>query len=799
MTDLWLDLRQALRLCRRAPVMAAVIVGSLTVGIGASTAVFSFVNAIQFRPLPVADENTLVDVSEWSATELCAGCGVGSSYPGFLEWRARAKSFSAMGAYREASFTISGGGEPQRVGGTQVSAELFPMLGVHPVVGRLFAREDETPTAPPAALISELLWRNRFGSRGDVIGENLKIDGRAHTIVGVMPAGFRWPQFAQLWLPLGASAANWPRTDRSLTVVARLAAGTDLHRASVEMRTLAAAQAAANPATNARWTAQVTSLRADMTGETAVASLVFLSAVAFVLLIACANVANLLLVRALERRREIAVRLALGASRGRILRLVLTESLMFAATGGVLGMALAAAGSRWLVNAFQTDVPYWIQFGIDWHVPLFCVLITTTAALLCGVGPALQASRRDVQSTLQDGSNASAIPSGGLRSALVVLQLTLALVLLAGAGLMIKTVARIYVFDAGYDTSRVVVADLSLTSARYDTPAARRSFTASVLESLSRIPSARAAFARTVFLAGFGGEARRVMVEGTGEVAPGLSPGFYYAVTPGYFATLGVSLQQGRSFTATDSDVVVVNREMAERIWPGRSPLGSRIRLGRDAAPLEVIGVVENEGGSPFGHARHVAAAYVPLSFNERGTVALYVSSSSSSPLDSLGPEIRGAVRRADSELPVEDMMTMEETLRRWTQPERFVALLMGSLSGVAILLASIGVYGVMAYTVAQRWREIGIRVALGATPAHVRRLLVGSALRMICTGLALGLLGAWAGTRALEGILAGTSPTDPLVFGSAVVALGLAGLCAAWIPARRARHIDPALALRAE
>ena len=799
MTDLWLDLRQALRLCRRAPVMAAVIIGSLTLGIGANTAVFSFVNAIQFRPLPVADEDTLVDVSEWSATELCAGCGVGTSSPGFLEWRERAQSFSAMGAYREESFAISGGGEPERAGGALVSAALFPMLGVHPVAGRLFAREDEMPTAPPVALISELLWRNRFGSRGDVIGETLKIDGRAHTIVGVMPAGFRWPEFAQLWLPLGASAANWPRTDRSLTVVARLAAGTDIERASVEMRTLAAAQAAANPATNARWTARVTSLRADMTGETAVASLVFLSAVAFVLLIACANVANLLLVRALERRREIAVRLALGASRGRILRLVLTESLMFAAAGGVLGMALAAAGSRWLVAAFQTDVPYWIQFGIDWHVPLFCVLITTTAALLCGVGPALQASRRDVQSTLQEGSNAAAIPSGGLRSALVVLQLTLALVLLAGAGLMIKTVAQIYVFDAGYDTSRVVVADLSLTSARYDTPAARRSFTASVLESLSRIPSARAAFARTVFFAGFGGEARRVIVEGTAEVAPGLSPGFYYAVTPGYFGTLGVSLQQGRSFTATDTDVVVVNREMADRIWPGRSPLGSRIRFGRDAAPLEVIGVVANEGGSPFGQARHVAAAYVPLSFNEPGTMALYVSSSSPSALDSLGPEIRGAVRRADPELPVEDLMTMEETLRRWTQPARFVALLMGSLSGVAILLASIGVYGVMAYSVAQRWREIGIRVALGATSAHVRRLLVGSALRMICTGLALGLLGAWAGTRALEGILAGTSPTDPVVFSAAVLVLGLAGLCAAWIPARRARYVDPTLALRAE
>ena len=417
---------------------------------------------------------------------------------------------------------------------------------------------------------------------------------------------------------------------------------------------------------------------------------------------------------------------------------------------------------------------------------------------MCGLAPALQASKRDVRATLQEGSIGSAAPGGGVRSALVVVQLTLALVLLAGAGLMIKTVARIYQFDAGYDTSRVVVADLSLSSARYDTPQARRALVAEVLGTLTRMPSARAAFARTIFFAGFGGESRRVVVEGAGEVAPGLSPGFYYAVTPGYFDTLGVPLLQGRAFGDTDvTGVVVINREMAERIWPGRSPLGARIRFGPDAPPLEVIGVIADEGGSPFGAARRTATAYVPFAGNDGRSVALYASSDSAAPLETLGPEIRAAVRRADPELPVEDMMTMEETLRRWTQPARFVALLMGSLSVLAIGLASIGVYGVMACIVAQRWREIGIRVALGATSAHVRRLLVGSALRMVCTGLALGLLGAGAGTRVLEGILAGTSPTDPVVFGSAVMVLGLAGLCAAWIPARRARHVDPTVALR--
>ena len=800
MTDFLLDLRLAARLCRRAPVMALVILGSLTLGIGANTAVFSFVNAIQFRPLPVADEATLVDVSEWSATELCAGCGVGSSYPAFLDWQAQARSFAAMGAYKEQRFTVSGGGEPERLGGAVVSAGLFPMLGVHPAAGRGIAPSDETPAAPPVVVIGDLLWRNRLGARADAIGQTLKVDGRVHTIIGIMPAGFRWPEYAQVWLPAGARVAPWPRTDRSLTVVARLARGVTRQQAAAEMQTLAAAQAAAHADTNARWTTRVTTLREDMTGETATASLVFLSAVGFVLLIACANVANLLLVRAVERRREIAVRLALGASRARIVRMVLTESLALSVAGGVLGMLLAVAGARALVAAFQTEAPYWIQFGIDWHVPVFCTAITILTALVCGVAPALQASRRDVQATLQEGSNASAPPAGGLRTALVVLQLTLALVLLAGAGLMIKTVARIYRFDPGYDTSRVVVADLSLTSARYDSVPARRAFVADVLASLSRVPGARPAFARTIFFAGFGGEPRRLLVEGEGEVAPGLSPGFYYAVTPGYLPALGVALVQGRGFTDADTaGVVIVNRELADRAWPGRSPIGARIRFGRDAAPLDVIGVAANEGGSPYGAARHMATAYVPLAGNDGRDLALYVGSTSPSPLETIGPELRAAVRRADPELPVEDMMTMEETLRRWTQPARFVALLMASLSALAIVLASIGVYGVMAYTVAQRWREIGIRIALGASSRHIRRLLVGSALRMVLAGLALGLVGAWLGTRTLEGILAGTSPTDPIVFTTAVVLLGLAGVGAAWMPARRARQVDATLALRAQ
>jgi predicted permease len=463
-------------------------------------------------------------------------------------------------------------------------------------------------------------------------------------------------------------------------------------------------------------------------------------------------------------------------------------------------MLLAVVASRALVASFQVDAPYWIQFGIDWHVPVFCSAVTGAAGLLCGLAPALQASRRDVQATLQDGGNASGDRRGyAIGGGLVVLQLTLSLVLLAGAGLMIKTVLRTYAFEPGYDTSRVAVADLALTDARYDTSAARRVFVDGVLAALSRIPGTHAAISQTIFFAGFGGEARRVVVEGAGEAASGESPGFYYAVTPGYFAALGIPLLEGRGIAGADAGgVVVVNREMAGGLWPVGSPVGARIRFGREAPALEVIGVVENAGGSPVGGGRPMATAYVPFTGNDGRTVALTVGTTTATGA-ALLPEIRAAVRGADSDLPIEDLMTMEDAFARWTEPARFVAMLMVSLSGVALVLAAMGVYGVTAYGVARRTREIGIRLALGATARQVQRLLIGSALRTVCAGLVLGLFGAWAGTRALEGILAGTSPTDPIVFSTAAITLAAVGLLASWLPARSARRIEPTQALRAE
>ena len=793
------DLRQALRLFRRAPAMSAAVVASLALGIAANTAVFSFVNAVQLKPLPVEDEATLVDLHETSATELCAGCAVGTSYPAWRDWASSAHSFQRMGAYREERFVIAGPGGPDRIGGALASAELFPLLGIQPALGRGFAPADDAAGAEPVVVISDVLWRSRFASDPRVLGTTLKVNGVARTIVGVMPAGFRFPEFARLWVPLGPAATDWPRTDRSLGVIARLRRGVDLAAARKEMRALAAAQAAAHPESHARWTADAITLREDMTSETAMASTVLMGAVAFVLLIACANVANLLLARAMDRRREIAIRLSLGASRGRVVRLVLLESLVLAGAGGVLGLTAALWLSGAIVAALGTEAPYWIQFGVDWRVFAFCGVVTVIAAGLCGAAPALQASRPDVNVELRDGAGASTSPGARrIRHALIVGQLALALVLLACAGLLIKTVARTFAFDAGYDAGRVLAGDLNLEGPAFAEPASVTAVSSAILDRLHHRPDVRAAVARTVFFAGFGGERRRISVEGIDAVPEGASPTFYFAVTNGYFGILALPLRSGRMFARGDTDVAIVNATLARRVWGGRDPLGARIRFG-DAASgarwLTVIGVVTDRASSPLGSSDAGPQAYVPFEAHPGREFALYASTTTS--VAELVPEVRAAVAAADPDLPIEDLMTMEQAMAAWAAPARFVALLMSTLSAVALMLAGIGMYGAMAYGVGQRMREIGVRLALGATPRQVQALVARSGISLVAAGLAIGCAGAWASTRMLEGVLAGTSPTDPAVFASVAGVLALVGCAAAWLPSRRAASVDPVSVLR--
>jgi putative ABC transport system permease protein len=782
---------------------SAVVVASLGLGIGANTAVFSFVDAIQFKALPFVDEARLVDVHEWSATELCAGCSVGTSYPAFRDLQAASHVLDPLAAYADARYAVSGDEGPERAAGAAISANLFATLGVQPAMGRGFTADDERESAPPTVVIADILWKRRFHSSPAILGRTLRVNGVARAIIGVMPAGFGFPEVARLWIPLAPEARAWPRTNRSLGVVGRLRPGTTIATANAELRTFASALEAQHPDTNARWTTRVTSLREDMTGETAMASIVLLSAVGFVLLIACANVANLLFARALDRRREIAIRRALGAPRARIARLMLVESLTLAAAGGLAGLLLAVWASRAIVAAMgRIEAPYWIQFGLDGRVLAFCGLVTILTGLICGVVPAWLASGTDPQAALKEGGGVAGSRRGALiRAALVVSQLTLALLLLAGAGLLIKTVVRTFTFDVGYDTSRVVVGDLDLAGSRYDDPAQVKTLANAVIERVERIPGARAGVSRTIFFGGFGGTRRLISVEGLSTVPDGGSPSFYFAVTPGYFRMLGVSMMDGREFDRTDpAGVAIVNEEMARRLWPGRTALGQRIRFGDAAshAPWRtVIGVVSNQGSNPMPAARPTPSAFVPFASDAGRTFAVTASTSGSANV--LAGEVREALKAIDPDQPIEGLQTMETTLAEWTEPARFVAVLMGSLAAVALLLASLGTYGVIAYGVSQRTREIGIRLALGASTQQVQRLMARSGLKMAMAGIALGVPAALVSTRALEGILFGTSPTDPAVFIAVTLILGIVAVIASWLPARRAGRVNPLSVLRAE
>src|SRR3954469_5659075 len=497
------DVGYACRSLRRSPGLVITAILSLGLGIAATTAVFSFVKDIQLKDLPFENPETLVDVEETSATELCAGCAVGTSHPTLLDWQSRAQSFAAIGAYEETRAVVSGGVEPERIPTALISASLFPMLGVQPAIGRGFLPGENRVGADPVALVSDVVWRRRFAADANAIGQTIRIDGTGYTIVGVMPPQFRFPEYAQAWTPLTPARHAQPTTERSIGVIARLKRGVDVAAAAGEMQLFG----------NGAWSVRVRPLRQAMTQETVAPAAVLLGAVAFVLLIACANVSNLLLVRASERSREIAIRLAIGASRSRIVRLVLAESLVLGTGGGLLGLTLALWASRAIVASFGIEAPYWIRFGVDWHVFAFCLLVTVLAALVFGVTPSLVASRREPQDMLKDGGGASSGRRGrGVAGGLIVAQLALALTLLAGAGLLIKTVARAMEFDPGYDAARVLEGDVSLPVARYKTPASINVFATSLLEQLQRIPNARAGLQSLVFFGGFGARSREITV-----------------------------------------------------------------------------------------------------------------------------------------------------------------------------------------------------------------------------------------------------------------------------------------------
>ena len=798
------DIRFALRGLLRSRLFTIVAVSMLGLGIGANTAVFSLVDAVAFKPLPFADPDRLVDLHEWSATQLCTGCGVGTSYAGFVDWRSRARSVSGMGAYTEVPVSISGTEAAERLTGAVISAGLFEVLGVRPAVGRGFLAAEDRVGAAPAAIIGDDLWKRRFGSDPAIVGRSIRVNGTSHTVVGVMPPRFRFPEFAEVWLPLAPLAQRTSRDDRQYGVVARLRPNVTVQQADAEMRTLGAALAAEHPDTQREWTARAVEFRRDYAGEVTQLYGVMLGAVACVLLIVCANLAGLMLVRGASRQKEIAIRLALGAGRPQLVRQLLAESIILGLVGGAAGLVLATWLVDFAVASLRTAVPFWIDFAVDGRALAFCLIISVATGVVFGLVPALRASRPDVQSTLKQGGHAqtSSIVRNRLRSALVVGELAIALVLLAGAGVLMKSFLRVSARDAGPDIHNVLTGSVEFLDARYADGAQVGAAATQIVDRLARVPGVAAvAMSRVHFVAGFGAADERIVVDGVPSVPDGVSPRFATIVTPSYFSAQRLSRVAGRLLESGDRPgaplVALINARMARQLWPQESPLGKRLRMGSaDSLPwLTVVGVVGDVGRA----GRFSNQLYVPFAQHPGRPATLFVRGEPAGDVRQLAPAVRSEISSIDPDLPVVALKTMEEEHHDRFWPYQMYALFMSGFAGLAILLAAVGLYGLVAYAVAQRTREIGIRMALGADRTDVLRLVTGQGARLVLAGIVAGVIASAGALQILRSMLFGASPVDPGVFALVSLLLALVALVASYIPARRATSVDPMIALRSE
>jgi putative ABC transport system permease protein len=806
------DLRHALRALGRAPGFAAVAVLTLALGIGANTAIFSVVDAVLLRPLPFPEPERLVMVRETSPRT--GASGIHLSPANFELLRAESAAFSALGAYSMASANLAGGGEPERLQAVQVSAGLLAALGVAPARGRLFAEDEDRAGRTQVAVLSDALWRRRFAADPGIVGRSLMLDGRAHTVVGVMPAGFRFPvqgEAMDLWLPLRPEVlAEHPRA-RFLRVVGRLRPGVGEDQAAAEMSVQAARLQRHDPTNNDRLGLMLLPLRERVVGDVRGPLVVLFGAVVAVLLVACANVAALLLARGARRQRELAVRTALGASRRRLVRQLLTEGLVLALLGGLLAAVTASWTLRLLVRWAPQDLPRAAEVGLDARVLLFTLLASLAAGLAAALLPALQVSRSAPLTTLKDAAAATTPPPARrrLRSALVTAEVALTLSLAVTAGLFARSFAALRGVDPGFRPEGVLTAQLVLSPSRYATAEGIFAVYADLVGRVSALPGVAAAGASTHFP--FQNRWRNpIAVEGRPAATPADLPlATISPVTPGYFAAMGVSLRSGRVFSERDREdalaVAVVDEVLARQVFGGEDPLGRRIKLGAADGPspwLEVVGVVRAVRESPLAPA--VPELYLPLRQIPAG-IAPFVATGLTLAVRTAGdpaplaPALRTAVRAVDPDQPVFNVATLDELLSGSRADRRFQLALLGLFAAFALFLASLGLYGVVSQHAGERTRELGLRLALGARRGDVLRLVLRQGLGPVAVGIALGLAASAAVSRLLAGLLFGVGPADPLTFAGMALLLAGVALLAAYLPARQAMRLDPLAALRHE
>jgi putative ABC transport system permease protein len=799
------DIKYSLRVLFKSYAFTVVVILTLALGIGANTAIFSFANGILLRPLPYPQSDRLAVVDE---TALKRGIdSMSVSYPNFLDWREQNTVFEDIGLHFGTSrFALSGAGEPVEIRGSRITQGLFEILRVSPQLGRTFTADEDRPDQDAVVILGYDLWQRNFGGDPNILGRQIVLSNRTRTVVGVMPRGFRFPEFSELWVPLALTPQMFTRTDHGLNGIARLKDGVTFAAAQAEMNNVAARIEQQNPVTNEGLGVKISSLHESLTGDYRQALLILLGVVGCVLLVACVNVANLMLARATARQKEFALRAALGASRWRIVRQLLVESLLLATAGGVLGFFVSLWALRVLLKAIPIQLPFWMDFGVDLRVLGFTLGITVLTGLIFGAVPALQTSRVDLNDTLKEGGRGSIGFHGHSRNLLVVTEIALSLVLLVGAGLMIQSFLRLQRVNIGLNTKNVITATLLLPGAKYRTPELRTAFFKQLTERVRALPGVEAASATGTLPLSGNNWGRSLTVEGFPVLSVGQAPMIQHTVvTPGYFRTMGITLLAGRDFNDADvrgaPPVTIVDERLARQYWPNDSALGKRVRFGppEDNEPWHtIVGVVSTVRNYRVQEEDSRQIVYMSHQQIGNGGLTLVTRTSSVAPETIVGA-IRREVAQIDRDQPVSEIETMEGVVADSIWQPRLYATLFAVFAGGALVLAMIGIYGVMAFLVQTRTHEIGVRMALGATTRDVFKLIVGRGMKLTIAGVAAGVGGAIVLTRLMHSLLFNTSATDPITFIVISVLLSLAAFLACYLPARRAAKVDPLIALRYE
>jgi putative ABC transport system permease protein len=810
METLFQDLRYGMRMLVKNPAFTIVAVITMALGIGANTALFSVVNGVMLKSLPFTEPDRLFFSLETNAK--FPSPGVSASSLNYRDWKEQSRSFETLSARQGFTGNLTSSEQPEKIQGEKVTWDYFPTLGVAPLAGRAFTEDEDKPGGTPVILLSKGLWQRRFGGNPAIVGQPIPFNGQSATVIGIMPNDYR-PNI-EFWVPLAITYQNADRNLHNIQVIGRLAAGVTQEQAQSEMATIAAGLIEQYPDSNAGWGIALVPFKDLVTFNIRPALMLLLGAVGLVLLIACANVANLLLARAASREKEIAIRLALGASRGRLIRQVLTESVLISVIGGAVGVLIALWGTEALVSLNQQGIPRAGEISIDGRVLGFALLVSVLAGMLFGFVPAFQASKPNLNETLKESGKSSSGNARGhlIRSTLVVVQVALAFVLLIGAGLLIKSFSELQQVNVGFNRERLLTMQVSLPPAQYPRDTDVIGFYREATSKLSALAGITSASAISQAPLAGGGPQFVFAVEGRPLPTPSEAPiASYRVVMPDYFQTMNIPLIKGRAFTEADDQnalqTVIVNQNMADLIWPGEDAVGKRVTVGvplPDEQPdwAVVVGVVGNVKHTAIqgetGMQMYQAVAQSPFLALNLGRTMTFILRSQIETTSLVAPA-RSIFAGLNSTLPISNVKTMETIIQDSVAPFRFNMFLLGLIATIAILLTVVGVYGVMNYAVAQRTREIGIRMALGAQPGQVRSLILKQGLVLSVAGLGIGVGASLIFMRFIASLLYGVSTTDPVIFIAVALGLTAVSMTACYVPARKATKVDPLIALRYE